>query len=962
MYEPDVAQRTLGLMIAPDGNVTAEVTKQRDRVRQWAASFAKSDLSNMDKWVGYNSCVKPAVLYPLMGQQITAEAMAEVQRIVNKMVCNAVGVNSHFPRALLHGPIEIGGMGIAPLWVEALVDKVTYFLHHVRGTGTVTQELKASIALVQLEVGSGASFFELHFDIWGALATPCWVSNLWKLCSRVGVQLRAAASAHWIPQLQSTNDRYIMDVVTAESPRKLWGKINYCRRYLQVVTLADLFLHDASRIHPDIRRCRRPVGRLANYMWPDLPPPTKACVDAWKGFLDKCVGKYLDSLSEDDWHDLKLYSHSLPFFYHFGSKMLYRHVVADCWEQFPPLQGTRSLRGIVGKCSLEAVATVPVCPVGSQPVELEQAEDAFVVLAASSRHFASFRFQEQGAAVEDPVLLSERFAALPPLLKSLCGMVDIPLDGGAAIANYARETGRKLYGVSDGSAKAGVGTHGWRLCRFPGDELALQGSGFVEGERTTPFRAESQGQLAILIASTVLAQKWGFTMLEVMSICDNRAVLKRLAKVHRGSRLADHKDPDADLYLVYKDWAREAPVACSYRWVKGHQDRKVPYDELPAEAKINCEVDELAGRVHGRYEGVPREIPTFEQEVYGVYTAAGKLTRGLRRGILAQSGREALEAYYAGKHGLSEGKRDGINWEGLESLLRALKPHLRASFVKYQNGWLPTNAFLQKQGRVASGLCPLCGVVEETSQHVHCCEDLDAGRFRQGKLNACMSELRAAGTAPEIVHCWGGQMSRMFGLPVPKARDLSASRHHEKLEAAVAEARKHQAVLSWEGFLQGRLSVKWNAVQLLHERLRREERRKGLPWSCRSVRLIGTVVLDLWRYRNERVHGATVAEGKQRRRQRVAALVTALYQRNPTLLPRFPSVRAVRLETRLESPVEVLHVWLQQVARQESVTAAVQARTAMQAGSIKRFLVPRSNVPVRGGVEVGALVFDRGKV
>lgn len=98
-------------MLAPDGNVVAEVTKQRDRARQWMLSFSKSSLSNQDKWVGYNSGVKPALLYPLMGQQVDAEALREVQVHVNEMVCHAVGLNSHFPRALLHGPTGFGWPG-----------------------------------------------------------------------------------------------------------------------------------------------------------------------------------------------------------------------------------------------------------------------------------------------------------------------------------------------------------------------------------------------------------------------------------------------------------------------------------------------------------------------------------------------------------------------------------------------------------------------------------------------------------------------------------------------------------------------------------------------------------------------------------------------------------------------------------------------------------------------------------
>ena len=562
------------------------------------------------------------------------------------------------------------------------------------------------------------------------------------------------------------------------------------------------------------------------------------------------------------------------------------------------------------------------------------------------------------------MLLSERFTTLPPKLRRLCGKVDIPSDGGAALAMFVMATGKKLYGVSDGSAKRGVGTHGWRLCRFMGDELALQGSGFVDGVTTTPFRAETQGQLAILIASTVLAQQWRFTMLDILSICDNKAVLKRLARTHRERRLADNKESDSDLYEVYRDWARSAPVKCTYKWVKGHQDRDAAMVDLPVEAQVNCEADTLAGQVYTSPD-IPRrdqEIPVFSQEGYSLYTASGKATAGIKKVLLAQSGKSELEAFLEGKHSLSEGKRAGVNWEGLGSTLRAHPPPQRAIYVKYQQGWLPTNSFLHRQGRVPSALCPLCGTEEETTEHLHCCGNPKAVEERRVQLDACFKSLREAGTAPEIVNCWEQQLYKMFCLPPPALRDLSASRHCAAMDKAISVARKHQAILSWQGFLQGRHSVEWVKVQRLHVKLRREPPRKGLPWELRSVRLISALVPDVWRRRNEWVHGATVTEAARLRRERVHALVKGVYLRNPKLLPRFQSVRAVRLEERLQCPVEVLHVWLKQVERQESVTVAVQLKASMKAGSLRRFLVRRElHDHPRGRSQEAHAVFDRGK-
>jgi len=53
-FEPDVANRTLGARLAPDGNVQAEVKSRYEKARQWSTSLRRSQLSNSDRWVAYN--------------------------------------------------------------------------------------------------------------------------------------------------------------------------------------------------------------------------------------------------------------------------------------------------------------------------------------------------------------------------------------------------------------------------------------------------------------------------------------------------------------------------------------------------------------------------------------------------------------------------------------------------------------------------------------------------------------------------------------------------------------------------------------------------------------------------------------------------------------------------------------------------------------------------------------------
>ena len=156
-----------------------------EKAKQWSVSLRKAQLSNDDCWAACNFCIWPAVNYPLVGQQCTSEDLQLTQRVLDAIACHALGLNEHFRRALLHGPIALGGFGVLTAWAETLVEKFTYFVHHVRIGDDVGQQLKVSTAIAQLEVGTGTPFFHLPFEQWGHLATKSWIVHLWQSCSWV---------------------------------------------------------------------------------------------------------------------------------------------------------------------------------------------------------------------------------------------------------------------------------------------------------------------------------------------------------------------------------------------------------------------------------------------------------------------------------------------------------------------------------------------------------------------------------------------------------------------------------------------------------------------------------------------------------------------------------------------------------------------------------------------------------
>jgi len=165
------------------------------------------------------------------------------------------------------------------------------------------------------------------------------------------------------------------------------------------------------------------------------------------------------------------------------------------------------------------------------------------------------------------------------------------------------------------------------------------------------------------------------------------------------------------------------------------------------------------------------------------------------------------------------------------------------------------------------------------------------------------------------------QLSGMFGMEfIPYI--IHKTPQNKQIEAAVAKARKHQAILTWDGFLQGRWSKDWRKVEALSEKLfgRQLWSSRQKPFA-RAMELVCEMVPTLWRSRNEAVHGCTLAEKVPKERERVLDRVRRLYGDPPVLLPRYAAVHSVPLEERLAKPTFVLQMWLRQIAKQVQVSA-----------------------------------------
>ena len=161
-YEASDAQRTLGSYIAPDGSFYKQMEILYGKLQDWQQCLRNMSSNNLHaKWLSYKNVFLKKIMYPLIGHSCDIAALDPLQKTVDREVLHLLGLNEHFPRAILYAPLKLGGLGCGTIHGQHVIDKILLFVHHLREQGQIQEALMASMSTTQIECGTSTPFFLL---------------------------------------------------------------------------------------------------------------------------------------------------------------------------------------------------------------------------------------------------------------------------------------------------------------------------------------------------------------------------------------------------------------------------------------------------------------------------------------------------------------------------------------------------------------------------------------------------------------------------------------------------------------------------------------------------------------------------------------------------------------------------------------------------------------------------------
>jgi hypothetical protein len=283
----------------------------------------RSSLSPQAKWIATQTVVSPGITYPLMATYYNPNDLSKIENVMDQMQCSALGLNCNFPRALLHGPLCLGGMGIPATSHQITATRHNYFLYNARSQTSLSQKLDISLTMTLLEIGTFGQFLSESYHSYGHLGSLTLGTQIWRETEPLGITLRATPSATWTPSAVGVGDIPIMELAIQVYNSRGTIMINRCRLYLNVISIYDLLVYGGSKIHPSFLQREYPPSRHSTISWPSYPCPPKSYWQLWSHIIHCHVTPYCKSQSIQ-WFPKISATYVNIFFRHHSNFKLYK--------------------------------------------------------------------------------------------------------------------------------------------------------------------------------------------------------------------------------------------------------------------------------------------------------------------------------------------------------------------------------------------------------------------------------------------------------------------------------------------------------------------------------------------------------------------------------------------------------------------------------------------------------------
>ena len=903
----------------------AELQYLRSKVKAWVDKIRVRHLPHHLVWLSLRTGIFKTLEYPLAATTFTPLQCRELCVPLLQVGLSRSHIVRSMPRDVVYGPTEAGGFSLPNLYVEQGLAQLTAYLLFGRSSSSITGFLlRASLEHLQLEVGTSTMPLSLPYRSWSKSAVPSWLQSLWLFCDTYAIKPPTILAP---PPLLRSGDRYLMDAFWQNGIRNpdSLARLNHCRLFLQVLTLADIVSVDGRYVLLDAWTGSSPCGRRSRTeTWPRAPPAHALDWSLWRRCLSSTFG--VD-------HQFRRLTSTLGTwffppvretlcFYSARDNRVFVPKSMDQWQLLtavPHRRGRRRFQPAPQYLSFGQLALQsPLFP-----ADVVLSNSPFAVLMGHESQV--FQFPLAFPRRAPCVVLDWASPELTPFTQV---WFDQPALATFETLLCAVQDGR-FAAVTDGSARAGLeGTAAWCVAFDPTTVAHLSAGFRIPGPPSSQcsFRSELAGLLAIarlLRACTRIAPTLSGT---IHFGTDSQAVLDKIFNFPRPASLRDHSWDLVSLTRVTLD--AMPSIVWRTRHIKGHQD-SLTSGPLDIWARRNIAANERAEQV---YHQVPMDhLPTFPEPplpscAIGLHEVVHDLATQLRQHALTPP----LVAHWTRLGRFGSVSPDTVEWTSYSKALSYLTQARRHWMIKATAERSAVGVEMVRRRAWRTPVCPRCQQAVETAAHVCECPHVEARERWTTALARLDLWLQEHHTQPNVRRCILQALRRWLD-PTVVAITPSVT------TPSLAQALQEQESLGWSSMIFGFWSTAWAEAQDNYFRFL-GKRNSGRRWLALLIVQLWDTAWDLWEHRNGIFHAQEAAKALESRQTAIREIYAAP---PPLLTPAMQLLLRRPLAQRLTESQRIQELFIRRFTTHRTTIPVRQLR--LQQTRFRQFFRPRSS-------------------
>ena len=712
-FSPYSPHKTLGHWKAPAGAAVAQLSVLRTKMKTISIRIATSWLSRYGARLAYHAIYVATLRYVLPQCHFPATTLRKAEKQSLPSLYAKCGFSRKTPQALLFAPLEYGSGGFIHWDTLQGEGQILHFLKHWRTNTVISSTLRINLSWCQWQAGTSQSILNQTAPI--VYLEARWIASFRDALHRFGATVVTDDS--FIPRPECEEDKYLMDVVIqskqfSETEIRI---INYCRLYLHLTTVSEMFDANRNTLMEHIVKCHRapwfdPTLNVAIQRRPsDYQIRTK-----WQRRVCNLVkasspptGQWILPLR------LRRETYSIPGD---GTSRLYHWYAGSYWECSPARVVDSNLRLTLLRPSAWTPATS-----SDAPVQIHARVHLTIYTTIPSQ-----RSMPHPVRTPNPSLLQfhDHIATLDTWAQTLLRYITWiqPFD---YVCNALEHTSPELPAlvVSDGSAIEGQHmSYGVTIGLMDG-RILVELMGPASGPPSS-HRAECTGCLAgaVFCAELTRFAQRDFSSLTIRAVSDNQGMIRSLTdrisydKVYPNSTLRPDWDLLEEIVVQYRSIH---PRSLSFQWEKGHQDSIGSERDLSPEAMLNIRADSLAANyttLHGM--NLAPVTPLYPTTRCTLFIHGVAIHSNYRHNLRMSEAEPHLFTYLCSQHGWSDSVCDDVDWDALcmaAQTYESTEVHL----LKLIHDKLPLRKQVGRHQTWTQAQCHYCET-HDTFDHLQC--------------------------------------------------------------------------------------------------------------------------------------------------------------------------------------------------------------------------------------------------